>query len=258
MKKIFSIIAVAAMVMTASAQTKVTLNTYSGTAVDKYAGMQCDVTMNRYLFTGWNTVALPFDMSEQDLDAVLGQGWQLERLVGVNQQGSVVELCFQECKAEGVKAGVPYILYYAGETGTKKFLVNTRLTPDYSPLTFTTEAGVQVTMSGAALKAQGKGKYGILALHNAEARFTRVDSEDNVFYATRCYITTSTQQPLTMVARHLGANEVTGITDIVAGSDVVDVYNIQGMKVASGVRAAHVNNLVPNVYIVNGRKVIVR
>lgn len=246
------------MVMTASAQTKVTLNTYSGTAVDKYAGMQCDVTMNRYLFTGWNTVALPFDMSEQDLDAVLGQGWQLERLVGVNQQGSVVELCFQECKAEGVKAGVPYILYYAGETGTKKFLVNTRLTPDYSPLTFTTEAGVQVTMSGAALKAQGKGKYGILALHNAEARFTRVDSEDNVFYATRCYITTSTQQPLTMVARHLGANEVTGITDIVAGSDVVDVYNIQGMKVASGVRAADVNNLVPNVYIVNGRKVIVR
>ena len=43
-----------------------------------------------------------------------------------------------------------------------------------------------------------------------------------------------------------------------AGSDVVDVYNIQGMKVASGVRAADVNNLVPNVYIVNGRKVIVR
>ena len=117
MKKIFSIIAVAAMVMTASAQTKVTLNTYSGTAVDKYAGMQCDVTMNRYLFTGWNTVALPFDMSEQDLDAVLGQGWQLERLVGVNQQGSVVARCFQECKAEGVKAGVPYSLYYAGETG---------------------------------------------------------------------------------------------------------------------------------------------
>lgn len=257
MKKFLLMIAVAAMAFTASAQNRVTLSTYSGTQVDKYVGQQCDVTMNRYLITGWNTFALPFAMSEQELEQVIGQDFKLESLVGVNQRGNEIELCFQDCKAQGIEAGKPYILYYTGETATKKFALSTAITSPEASLTLTTQDGVQVTMSGAALKTDGRDKYGILAVDNSEARFTYVD-DDKVFYATRCFITTSGIEHYTLTTRHLAAGETTSITDIVAGNEIVDVYNILGMRVATGIQATDVNNLEPNIYIVNGRKVLVK
>ena len=79
-----------------------------------------------------------------------------------------------------------------------------------------------------------------------------------MFYATRCFITTSGIEHYTLTTRHLAAGETTSITDIVAGNEIVDVYNILGMRVATGIQATDVNNLEPNIYIVNGRKVLVK
>ena len=92
MKKLFCMIALAAIALTAWSQTPLRLSTYNGTSLERYAGKQCDVTVERYLFTGWNTISLPVDVTEQELDEVLGQGVKLERLVGVNQNGTEIVL----------------------------------------------------------------------------------------------------------------------------------------------------------------------
>ena len=257
MKKLFCIIALAGLALTAWSQTPLKLSTYNGTAVASYDGQQCNVTMDRYLITGWNTVSLPFALSEQEIDDALGQGVKLERLVGVSQRGAEIVLNFQDCKAEGIQANKPYILYYPGETGTKKLSTNALVTDKESRVTFTTGGGVEVTMGGAALKTDGHGLYGILAINNGDANFTYVDN-DNVFYATRCFISIAGDQQFTLTACHLAPGEVTSITDIAAASDIVDVYNVLGMRVAHGIKAGEVNNLEPNVYIVNGRKVLVK
>ena len=257
MKKLFCMIALAGLTLTAWAQTPLRLSTYNGTSVERYDGVQCDVTVDRYLVNGWNTVSLPFAMTEQDIDDALGQGVRLERLVGVSQRGTEITLNFQDCKAEGIQANKPYILYYPGETGTKTLRVNACVTDKESKVTLTTGAGVEVTMSGAAMKTNGKGLYGILVVNNSDANFTHID-KDNVFYATRCYISIPGDQQYTLTACHLAPGVATSITEIAAESDIVDVYNVKGMRVARGIRAGEVNNLEPDIYIVNGQKVLVK
>ena len=258
MKKLFCIIALAAFALTAWSQTPLRLSTYNGTSLNRYDGKLCDITAERYLFTGWNTVSLPFDVTEQEIDDVLGSGVKLERLIGVNQQGTEIILNFQDCKAEGIKANTPYILYYPGESGNKKFHVNATVASNDSKLTMTTEGGVEVTMHGAAIKTDGKGLYGILAINNSDANFTSIDNDKAFFYATRCYISIPGEQQFVLTPRHLGAGEVTSINEIVAPNEIIDVYNVLGMRVAHDIKAGDVNNLAPGIYVVKGRKILVK
>ena len=60
MKKLLVIAAMAALSLGAQAQERLILSTYNGTNLAKYDGKVCNVTVNRYTFTGWNTIALPF------------------------------------------------------------------------------------------------------------------------------------------------------------------------------------------------------
>ncbi len=259
MKNLFCMIALAGFALTAWSQTSLKLSSYNGTSVERYDGQQCDVTIDRYLVNGWNTLSLPFAMTEQDIDDALGQGVRLERLVDVSQNGNEITLYFQDCKQEGIQANKPYILYYPGETGTKTIRVNACVANKESKVTLTTGAGVEVTMSGAALKTNGKGRYGILVVNNSDANFTHIDN-DNVFYATRCYINIAGDQQYTLNACHFAPSEVTSINDIASETDIIDVYNVRGMRVAHGIKAGDIGNLnlEPNVYIVNGRKVLVK
>lgn len=258
MKKLFCIIALAGLALTAWSQTPLRLSTYNGTSLERYDGQQCDITADRYLFTGWNTISMPFSMTEDEIDEALGQGVKLERLVGVTQQGNEIVLNFQDCKDEGIEANKPYILYYPGETGTKRFHVNAQVKNQESKITMTTGGGVEVTMSGTARKTDGKDLYGILAINNVDANFTYIDNDKAFFYATRCFITISGDQQFTLTPNHLTKGEITSINDIAAPSDIVDVYNVLGMRVAHNIKAGEVNNLAPNIYVVKGRKILVK
>ena len=258
MKKLLCMIALAGFALTAWSQTPLRLSTYSGTSLDRYDGQLCDVTADRYLFNGWNTISMPFAMTEQEIDDALGQGVRLERLVGVNQQGNEIVLNFQDCKAEGIQANMPYILYYPGETGSKRLHVITQVTKKESKVSFTTNGGVEVTMNGTAVRTDGKGHYGILAINNVDANFTSIDNDKSFFYATYCYINIPGEQQFTLTPYHLGAGEVTSINEIAAASDIIDVYNVLGMKVANNIKAGEVNNLTPGIYVVKGRKILVK
>lgn len=258
MKKVFSMIALAGLALTAWSQTPLKINTYSGTPVERYDGQQCDVTADRYLFNGWNTISLPFAMTEQEIDEALGHGVRLERLVGVTQQGADIVLNFQDCKAQGLQANTPYILYYPGETGTKKLQVNTRVESKESRVTMTTGGGVEVTFGGAAVKTDAKHLYGIRVIDNLDAKFTYIDNDKALFYATRCFISIPGEQHYNLTVNHLAPGELTNINEIAAADDVVDVYNVLGMRVAQGVTVCEVNNLASGIYVVKGRKIIVK
>lgn len=258
MKKLFCLIALAGLALTAGAQTSLRLSTYNGTSVERYDGKICNVTADRYFFTGWNTLSLPFAMTEQEIDDVLGQGVKLERLVGVTQEGNEIVLNFQDCKAEGIQANMPYILYYPGETGTKRFQTDAQVTNKESKVTMSTGYGVEVTMNGAPIKTDGKGLYGILAINNVDANFTYIDNDKAFFYATRCYISIPSEQEFTLTTRHWANGEVTSINEIAAANDIIDVYNVLGVRVAHNIKASDVNNLQPNIYVVKGRKILVK
>lgn len=259
MKKLYLIAAMAVASLGMQAQTKLYLSTYNGTNIAKYDGQVCNVTVNRYVFTGWNTIALPFTMSEQELNAVFGSDCRLERLASAEDNGGGVTLNFINCKQEGMQANTPYMLYYTGEAGTKKIVKEAEVSDGQSAMTFTTQSGEVVTMEGARTHTGGDGLYGVLARDNAEVKFVAVGQEHTSgFYATRCYIRLASGTVKELSARHLGYGEATSISAIAAGNELVDVYNTAGAKVATQIPASQVSSLRPALYIVKGQKILVK
>lgn len=259
MKKFYLIAAMALTTLAASAQQRLMLSTYNGTNLEKFDGKTCQVTVSRYVFTGWNTIALPFALTEDEVNDVFGSDCKLEKLVDAEQAGDKVVISFQDCKAGGMEANTPYILYYTGEAGTKKIAKNALVADADPTLSIMVKGSTEtVTMSGAKAKLEGAGLYGVLAKDNSEAKFVKVGDSANIFYATRCYIKLTSGNATQLLTRHLAANETAGIAAVAGNNEVVDVYTVGGVKIASKVKAGAVNNMQPGIYVVNGQKVLVK
>lgn len=258
MKKLFLIAAMACGALAANAQT-LSLSTYNGTDIAKFDGTTRNVSVSRYLFTGWNTISLPFAMSAQQVNETFGYDCKLETLVGVENDGTQIKLNFQDCKAEGIKANTPYILYFTGESCSKTFRVeNAALKAAPAAVSFTNTYGVKVTFACAQTQREGKGLYGILAKDNGEATFVNVDGINSGFYATRCYVELSNGNSTLLTTNHLAAGETTSVNTVLSSSEKADVYNLSGAKVASGLNAKCVSNLPAGIYVVKGKKVLVK
>lgn len=259
MKKNYLIIAMAVSALAVNAQQVLNLSTYNGTDLTKYDGQECKVNVNRHVFTAWNTLALPFAMSESELNDVFGTDCRLEKLVGAEEVNGKVTLFFQDCKAGGVEANVPYILYYTGENGNAKIAKNTLIENTEAVLSYNVKGSDDVvSMVGTKKHFNGIGAYGVLAADNSDAKFVPVDESLNGFYATRCYVSLESGNSKLLETQHLAAGEATSINNIVSNKTKVDVYTISGQKVATGINAAQVNNLQPGIYVVNGQKIVVK
>lgn len=260
MKKIYIIAVLALSAIAAKAQQTLNLSTYSGTNLEKYDGQTCNVSISRYVFNGWNTICLPISVDAAELDAIFGSDCKLEKLVGVENDGTKVKLNFQDCKAEGIKANMPYILYYTGEPGTKTFTVKDALVQNgEAAISFTAEGtGETVKMACAKKRTEAQGLYGVLAKDNTEATFVNVDNVTNGFFATRCYIQMSSGNSTLLTTNHIAATDVSSISAIASPTEFVDVYNISGVRIASRISAAEVNNLQKGIYVVKGHKVMVK
>ncbi|MBQ0048122.1 MAG: hypothetical protein KBT33_11580 [Prevotellaceae bacterium] len=258
MKKLLLIAAVILGCTTASAQKTLNLSTYSGTNLSQYDGKTLNISVNRQLFKGWNTISLPFDMSAEQVEAAFGSDCKLEALVGAEDDGMQLKLNFKDCKSEGIKANIPYILYYTGETATKKFTTESAICKDEpATVSFTTLKGVKVTFTGAQKQTEAKGLYGILARDNTEAAFVNVDDITSGFYATRCYVELSNGNSTVLQTNHI-SDDVTSVKSVVKAGESVDVYNISGTKVANKIHADKINSLPAGIYVVKNKKVLVR
>lgn len=258
MKKFYIMVMMAALSLTASAQQKLYVSTYNGTNVEKFDGAICDVTVNRYMFTGWNTISLPFDVTEQELNETFGKDCKLEKLVSVENVGNDVQLNFQDCKMEGMKANMPYILYFTGEPSNKTLKKEACINSGNAAVKLTTQLGESVIMSGVQTKTDGIGYWGILAKDNSEAKFAKVDGSLNGFLATRCYVQLQSTTAAKLITNHIAAGETTSINAIAKNGEKVDVFTVGGQKVASAISASAVSTLNPGVYVVKGQKILVK
>ena len=252
MKK-FILIAMAVVgTLSVSAQQKVYLSTYTGTNISKFSGQECTITAPRYMCKGWNTVALPFSMSESEVNAAFGDDCRLERLTSAKSYNGAVVLNFQDCKSGGIQANTPYILYYTGESGTKNIKVTAVVEQGIAVRRVNVEGSdEEVAMWGAQMQESSKGRYGILARDNAEASFVNVDNINSGFGATRCFITLSSGNNTNLVTTHNA--ETTGISSSLKGNVGMNsdtpVYNLSGQQMKT---------VQKGVNIINGRKVIVK
>ena len=212
------------------------------------------VRLNRYFFAGYNTLCLPFSLTADQL-AVAAKDMKVERLAAIQQQGETLYLYFVDCTADGIQAGMPYLVY----SPTSQYLrVN-----NTDVLTYDTELKTvrmsdnngNVVTFGSGWERIGKaGRYGIPAKQDVtplESVLIRTSAEQ-AFLPTRCGFMWD-QQSSTAVRleiKHAALSDVTAINSIAQdnASDAIN-YDLQGRKAT---------NSSKGIRIQNGKKIVVK
>lgn len=224
---------------------QLTINPSTSLEVSNAKGLT-NVVMNRTFAAGWNTYCMPFDYNLSSLSA------EAKAQEFVSSNGS--SLTFNEVADGVLKANVPYLVYFPTETkvGTTEaplyFVTNVA---SYKP-TSVEHNGFTFVGNYEASKSMD-GLYGVAS--EGDVQKIMLGTAGSSLPATCAYFTT----------KNLNANglricfdggEVTGINQVngAQAQSAGAVYNLQGIKVSNH----GTNNLPAGLYIMQGKKVIVK
>lgn len=204
-----------------------------------------DITLNRTLVADkWNTLCVPFAISEEEIKANFGEGTLVEKFEAVN--GNTVNFA----NATSIEAGVPYLIKptVAGTTYTfngKDVIADAPKVEGNADVTFKgIYSPTDITNKGT-VKAAGVTEGGKVLFVNAGSKTK----------AFRCFFTISDNTSITPAMLKVSIKGVeTAINSIVMGnSNAADnaIYNLQGQRVNG-------NSLTKGIYIKNGKKFAVK
>lgn len=268
MKKItLALMTAAALCVPALAQQKAK-NIYTSGSVLNLDALETPgqaTTLHRTLLAGYNSICLPMTLNAEQLQQA-APGVQIERLAKIQQEGNTLSLVFLDCTAEGIQAGVPYLIYspklqVLKATSTQAVGVSTRL----HDVTKTDNAGNRVTFGSSWESLRVEGRYGIPAQQDAyplQSVLVRTDA-DKTFLPTRCGFTWDRQAASAtgIAIRHVTSLDgtATSIERLQAQNAVEDVYDTQGHVV---LKQANINSALQSlprgVYVIRGQKVAVK
>ena len=256
MKKFtLALVAAAAICTAATAQNRVK-NVYASSPklnVEQLQDQEHAVQVNRYLFAGYNTLCLPMSVSA---DQLAEAEVTVERLAAIGQEGSVLNLYFVPCTAEGIQAGVPYLVYspkaqYLRVKNTDAMSIDSEL----KAVRMIDGQGNQVTFSSSWESMAKNGRYGIPAQQNVtplQSVLVRTEG-DKTFLPTRCGFSWDEQSSTAneLKIQHTTLGELTAIEGVEASKAANGIYyDLNGHKMNG--------KLKKGVYVKDGGKVLVK
>ena len=209
-----------------------TMSETPGDPIDPIVAGTYNVTLNREFSAGWNTVCVPFAIS--NVTEFFGDG--AHAYAFNNYDGNI-----QFATVDALAAGTPYLVYVESAF-SEKDVEDAVVTTDISNVT---KNGVTFTGTYAPMGTGSlNGKFGV----SKDNRIAKGNA-NTTMKGFRAYFDGS----ITTGARIAIIDEATGITRVYAPADIFGdndrVYNMSGQKV---------ENAKKGVYIVNGRKVVVK
>lgn len=208
-------------------------------SVSTEAGVN-NVIVNRTFAKGWNTVCLPFDVAVTSLQATKAQEF-------VSSNGS--SLTFNEVADGVLKANVPYLVFFDNEVSDPFYyggkVEATNPTPvEHNGFTFVGNYEASKSMDGL---------YGVAS--EGDVQKIMLGTAASTLPATCAYFTTKNMNANGLRICFDGG-EVTGINQVngAQAQSAGAVYNLQGIKVSN----RGTNNLPAGLYIMQGKKVIVK
>lgn len=222
------------------------------------------VQLHRTLLAGYNTLCLPMSLDAEQLQAAAPEV-QVERLAAIRQEGSTLCLYFLDCTAEGVEAGMPYLIFTPKTQNLRASTANARLVnTDLVPVTMSDSQGNRITFTSSWQSLQGDGRYGIPAKQDVDVlQSILVRTEpDKTFLPTRCGVIWEQQSP---TATRLEIRHITNLDGIATSLETlkaknarVDIYDVKGQLVRRAAPASSIETLPAGVYVIGGQKVAVK
>lgn len=209
-------------------------------SVSTEAGVN-NVIVNRTFAKGWNTVCLPFDVAVTSLQATKSQEF-------VSSNGS--SLNFKEVADGVLKANIPYLVFFDNEVSDPFYyggkVEATNPTPvEHNGFTFVGNYEASKSMEGL---------YGVAS--EGDVQKIMLGTAASTLPATCAYFTAPNGQNANGLRICFDGGEVTGINQVngAQAQSAGAVYNLQGIKVSN----RGTNNLPAGLYIMQGKKVIVK
>lgn len=237
--------------LSASAQSSSVRNQYistSGETIDTQLTEQANTRLTRTLYFGYNSMCLPFALSAEETNTIFGEGVKIEKPVGAFTEGDDFVLCFTDCTAEGIEAGMPYLVHsdkakYVTLTNTTGMSVSTP-----AAVTLVDGMGNVASYKGSFTRLQPVGTWAIPAVQGEIPANLICCDGARMLNPTRCFFTWEQQQGArNLVIRHLAAGEeVAGITSATIVGAETPAYNTAGQRI----------NNAHGVVIQGGKKVI--
>lgn len=238
------------------------------------------IDIKRTLKAGqWNTLTLPFNMTESEVESTFGNGTQLIILDKAEINGSAANLHFIYHERQNILAGYPYLIKPTKTEDISSFTVSNKWidpmiaqteincgdytakgTPEYSTATVTNEtnntSGYSVTYKeGDIFMSDGNGKLYVSAGKSYGKGYRSYIEKNNNGKAAAKSITMS----FTGVEDNNEHGTTTSIDFTELSHDALPeikaggVYNLNGQRVAETT-----SGLPKGIYIANGKKIIIK
>ncbi len=213
------------------------------------------VQISRILFAGYNTICLPMTLSAEQLQAA-AKDVRVERLVAIQQEGAALNLYFLDCTAEGIQAGVPYLIFspkmqYLYAKSAEALEVNSEL----QTVRLSDANGNCISFSSSYESLTGEAKrYGIPAKQDVEVLESVLlpTDPDKTFLPTRCGITWEQQNAAAsaLVVKHAANTDAIRSITSVGEKGTSAVYDLSGRRVN--------NTNQKGIYVIDGKKTAVK
>lgn len=199
-----------------------------------------NVIVNRTFASGWNTVCLPFATSVTSIQASKAQEF-------VSSNG--YSLTFNEVTDGVLKANVPYLVFFDNEVSDPYYYGGNVEATNPTPITYNGFTFVGNYEAGKSME----GLYGVAS--EGDVQKIMKGTASSTLPATCAYFTAPAGANANGLRICFDGGEVTGINQINGGAKAEGaVYNLQGIKVSN----KGTNNLPAGLYIMQGKKVIVK
>ena len=226
----------------------VTVNIASAVVLDEEnkldempTGTQASVLLKFTPKTGWNTICVPFTLTDDILTEIFGEGYKVYELKGFadgDLKFNIATTRYERC---------PYIVYAetpaANAEGIKLFNVSfssmtTPYTDEYNGAKF----------QGTYEKINMQGKYGVVP----STGHIKVGGPNATLKGYRAYFELPAGTEASGISLDFGDGTViTGIEAVELLNGTADVYDLNGRKMDN-------SNLQRGVYVINGKKVVIK
>jgi hypothetical protein len=222
------------------------------------------VQLSRYLFAGYNTLCLPMSMSGEQL-AAAAKDIQVERLAAIQQEGNTLNLYFLDCTADGIEAGMPYLVYSPTEQSMRvKNSEALSIDTELKTVRMNDGQGNQIAFDSSWESIEKAGRYGIPAqqdVYPLQSVLIRTEG-DKKFLPTRCGFTWELQagSATRLEIKHVTSlsAEATGISSLKTKGAKADVYDLKGNLLIKQADKSQLNDLKRGIYVINGEKFAVK
>ncbi len=225
-----------------------TIEAQSGVTVNLYRSLTANV---------WNAICLPFDMNETQMKTLFGEDYALEELDDVVTDNGNTSINFKP--ASEFKAGVPYLVLPTQSVAKKAVVV-------INGVNIVADEPTEVTAGGYSFKGfynpynpcGSEDDFKNYFFIGANNKFQYFNSTTTQLRAFRCYFHVpegSTPANLSLSTDNNGITESISLTEVdgLSTNLTTRVYTISGQYVGKSTE-----NLSKGIYIVNGRKFIVK